>query len=122
MITKTGSLLRAAWSTVLKDIQTSDYCHTEEEEGQERSDKYIDSEQALELQVQATTRSKGGGTSGRDVLGESRTFSGSGGLQEAKFGVPVLIAVRCIAAIGAAGTAYESINQSINHVPSHILY
>ena len=51
MITRTGALgqLGAAQSTVLKATQTSAYCHTEDQGGQERPDKYIDSELLLEL-------------------------------------------------------------------------
>lgn len=53
-ILRTGSLdqLQAVPSTVPQaTARTSDYCHTEAEEGQERPDKYIDIEQSLGLAV-----------------------------------------------------------------------
>jgi hypothetical protein len=86
-------------------VQTSNYWYTEVEEGQERSDKYRDTEQLGRLLVWGLPS-----RSGR----RKRFGQGMACLLKVRGGTPVFIVVRCIAATRAAGTVYEQINQSIN--------
>ncbi|KAF2801633.1 uncharacterized protein BDZ99DRAFT_337469, partial [Mytilinidion resinicola] len=82
--------------------------HTEAEEGKERPDKCIDTEQVERLWVYTQPGQPRRRRREAILTRKSLFFEGREG------GAPVFIAVRCIAATKAAGTAYDVINQSIN--------
>jgi hypothetical protein len=86
----------AIHGTQIHIAKTSDAWYIEVEEGQERSDRYIETERLNKT------------TSGEKSFGQ-----GTAWILKVRAGTPVFIVTRCIAADNwAAGTVYESINQS----------